>query len=110
MRKLLPAAVAQAPKRSFYFPTEKCFTGDFDSFAQDLLSPDTLARRGLLSPGEVARILARGRSSELLENKQLMALVILELWMRRYLDQPATGASGASHGRAVASLRPERVT
>lgn len=87
MEGLLPKDVVTAPKRSFYFPTEKCFNPYFDTYVKDLLSEDAIRRRGLFNYNYLQELIENPRSPELLRNKQVMSLVILENWMRIYLDR-----------------------
>lgn len=64
--------------------------GPMTELVRDVLSPDALRRRGLFRPAYVARLLAgqddaletrRRRSGE-----KLWALLMAELWMRRFID------------------------
>jgi len=86
MRDIVPVAAVQAPKRAFYLPFEHCFSSRFESFAADVLLSKQCLERGIFNRSYLESFLARGRSSELVDAKRLMVLLIGELWMRAYLD------------------------
>jgi asparagine synthase (glutamine-hydrolysing) len=90
MRDIVPAAAAQAGKRAFYLPFERCFSSRFESFVADVLLSKQCLERGIFRRSYLESFLAQGRSSELVDAKRLMVLLIGELWMRTYLDN--TGA------------------
>jgi asparagine synthase (glutamine-hydrolysing) len=55
----------------------------------DLLSEETVQRRGLFKPQEVRRIIAANLSGREDYNLQVFQLLNLELWMRTFIDTPA---------------------
>jgi asparagine synthase (glutamine-hydrolysing) len=82
---ILPREVTEMPKKGFYLPIEKCFDGRFDAFTRDILSARSMKERGVFDPAEVGKLLEHG-GRELLHNKQLVVLLVFELWARQYLD------------------------
>ena len=86
VKRLLPPSVAKAPKRAFYMPIEKCFGAEFDNFAREILNSESFRTRGIFEEQEVAARTTHLRSQELVDNKQSMALLILELWFRTFWD------------------------
>jgi asparagine synthase (glutamine-hydrolysing) len=86
MRGVLPEKTVFAPKKAFYIPYERCFGPAFDDFVRDVLLSRRCLERGILNPVYLHDRLQRVRSSELIENKQIMALLILELWLRAHMD------------------------
>lgn len=50
------------------------------------LSEDSIARRGLFNPSAVRGLLARGREGDIIDMRQLFALLMLEMWFRVYID------------------------
>lgn len=85
-RRALPPATARAPKRAFYMPVEKVFGTDFDQYARDILGSARCRQRGIISPAYLSQRLGKVRTSELLDNKQLIALLVLELWFQTFVD------------------------
>jgi len=53
---------------------------------EDLLSEQTIKRRGLFRPEEVRRILNANLSGREDYNLQVFQLLNLELWMRTFID------------------------
>ena len=52
----------------------------------DLLSDETIKRRGLFQPTEVRRIIDTNLSGREDYNLQVFQLLNLELWMRTFID------------------------
>ena len=85
-RNLLPSSVLNAKKKSFFLPIEKCFDQRFHEFVHDNLNDDSVKRRGLFDAGYV-RKLRDDPERELAGNKQLMLLLVFEIWCKIFLDQ-----------------------
>jgi len=79
---LMPGNTAYTPKHAFYIPVEKVFKDDFDSYVKDILASSKCVEKGILSAGYVEKLRTAPRSKELLDNKRLMAVLLLELWLR----------------------------
>jgi asparagine synthase (glutamine-hydrolysing) len=88
--RLLPSQTAKAPKRAFYFPIERVFGDEFSDYVRDNLTSQRFTSRGIFNKEAVARF-SHMRSSELIDNKQLMAVLILEIWFRTFWDTGQTG-------------------
>lgn len=84
-QQILPKQITETPKQGFYLPIEKCFDNRFDNFVADMLSESSMKRRGVFDPIEVQKLLNHP-SRELLHNKQLIVLLVFELWARHFLD------------------------
>ena len=87
LREWLPAPILGRPKQGFAIPLGRWFRGRLGEFVHDLLLSDTARRRGFYRPGSIAALLERQRRGDL--DLQLWTLISLELWARRFLDQPA---------------------
>lgn len=84
--RILPDSVAKAKKKAFYFPIEKCFDEKFDLFVRDILNESTIKKRGVFNWDYITTLLAHIRGPELIDNKKIMALLILEIWFRTFID------------------------
>ena len=84
--KRLPESVAWRKKQAFFIPVEKCFKKGFDDFVRSILSPDIVKKRGYFNYDYIEKILKGFEGSALIYNKQLMALVNLELWHQIFID------------------------
>ena len=82
---LLPADVISAPKKAFYLPVEKCFDHQFQQFVRDQLSEETIKKRGIFN-FKVVEDLLDSNDRELVGNKQIMLLLVFELWAKLFLD------------------------
>lgn len=91
---LLPAGTARAPKRAFHLPWTRVFGTGFDAWARELVGGARARSRGLFAAGEPERRLARARQGSLIAEKQTMALVVLELWLRAFADGEGLAAAG----------------
>jgi asparagine synthase (glutamine-hydrolysing) len=83
----LPADVIWRRKAGFGAPIRSWLVGDLSPLVDELLSDETLRRRGLVDPAYVTRMRnenAAGRGDYTL---QLYALLSLELWSRTFLDR-----------------------
>jgi asparagine synthase (glutamine-hydrolysing) len=87
--RLLPSQTVWARKKAFYMPVEKVFGTAFDNYVRDVLESSSCRQRGIISPKYLAQRLNAVRTGELLDNKQLVALFILELWFQTFIDRNA---------------------
>lgn len=89
-RDIVPEAILRRPKTGFAAPV-RSWMRDIDSdLVRDCLSEESLRDRGLVRPEAVRMMqerLSQGRRDESL---QLWALLVFELWARRFLDRPTT--------------------
>ncbi|EFL52526.1 asparagine synthase (glutamine-hydrolyzing) [Solidesulfovibrio fructosivorans JJ]] len=81
---LLPTGIASQPKRGFGLPLAGWFKGPLREFARDLLTNSRLTRN-IARPEAVAALLDAHERGQADHGKRLYALVMLELWLRRYL-------------------------
>lgn len=88
--RVLPPENTRRSKVPFYFPAE-FFVGQpaLARLIERTLSPEALRRRGYFEPRAVASLAGRLADGEFLVVKQVMALVILELWHQIFIDGEA---------------------
>jgi asparagine synthase (glutamine-hydrolysing) len=84
-KKLLPREVIKAPKKAFYLPIEKCFDHRFQEYVRDTLSADSVKKRKIFNVEYIQKMLDQS-DRELIGNKEIMVLLIFELWARMFLD------------------------
>lgn len=80
---LLPPRIADQPKRGFGLPLAGWFRGPLRTFARDLLAGGRLVR-DIARPQAVDALLAAHEAGHADHGKRIFALVMLELWLRRY--------------------------
>lgn len=110
LRRALAASFPRAaarPKHGFDVPLGPWLRGPLRGLLLDTLSPEAVRRRGLLRERAVTRIVEahlRGRGDH---SRKLFALMVLEMWMRRWTAPPsplsleAWPASAAGHAVAL---------
>lgn len=90
-RTILPQRNATRRKRPFYIPVEQYFGHPtFQELVDLTLNPDQVRRRGYFRPKQVLSLVKRINQREFLIVKQVMALVILELWHMIFIDRSLT--------------------
>jgi len=84
---VLPASILERKKRGFGTPMGAWLKGDLAPVLRDVLSPESVAARGLFRPAEVARLISAHESNREDGTDRLLALMNLEIWARIYLDR-----------------------
>lgn len=87
---VLPAWVARQRKRAFYIPLDRYFTTPaFQDLVDTCLSERSTRRRGYFAWSAVERLLKRAPDGDFLFGKQVLSLLMLELWHRIFIDREA---------------------
>ncbi len=81
---LLPKEILRAPKQGFSIPLAAWLRGPLKEFAQEVLSPETLARQGCLDPTTTSELIERHCSRREDLSRQLWGLMAFTLWFDRY--------------------------
>lgn len=84
---LLPRQVVWRKKAGFGAPIRSWLRGPLRPLVEDLLSEETVRKRGLFRPAEVKRIVNENLSGREDYNLQVFQLLNLELWQREFIDQ-----------------------
>jgi len=85
-RGLLPEPVLARRKAGFTAPIRGWLQRDLRSLVDELLSPETITRRGLFSPSAVRQLVREHRDGREDNAWKVFQLVTLELWSRTFLD------------------------
>jgi asparagine synthase (glutamine-hydrolysing) len=95
LRKLLsdylPRELIDRPKTGFTPPLRDWFRNELREMLIDLLSPDTIARRGYFKPEGVARLVDEHLQGSADHTQLLWGLFILEMWFREFAKAPEVG-------------------
>ena len=83
---VLPRDVVWRRKAGFGAPIRAWLVNDLAPLVDDLLSEETLRRRGLVRPDVVARLRADNAAGRADNSLQLYALLSLELWLQAFID------------------------
>jgi len=85
--QLLPREVVWRKKAGFGAPIRSWLRGALRPVVDDLLSEETVKRRGLFRPEEVRKIIDTNLTGREDYNLQVFQLLNLELWMREFVDR-----------------------
>jgi asparagine synthase (glutamine-hydrolysing) len=86
MEKVLPREIVWRKKAGFGAPIRSWLRGPLQPMVNDLLSVETIKRRGLFQPAEVRRVIDANLSGREDNNLQVFQLLNLELWQRTFID------------------------
>jgi asparagine synthase (glutamine-hydrolysing) len=84
--RLLPRDVVWRKKAGFGAPVRAWLRGALRPLVDELLSAETIKRRGLFRPAEVRRVIEANLSGREDFSLQVFQLLTLELWQREFLD------------------------
>ena len=87
LENVLPYEAIWRKKAGFGAPIRSWLRGPLLPMIDDLLSEETIKRRGLFRPQEVKRIIEANLSGREDYNLQVFQLLNLELWQRQFIDQ-----------------------
>jgi asparagine synthase (glutamine-hydrolysing) len=88
MEPFLPHEVIYRPKSGFGAPLRRWMQNDLRELLGDLLSVNSLKRRGLFEPTAVQRLIAANDAGKVDASYTLLSLLCIEIWCRTYLDTP----------------------
>ncbi len=83
---VLPPEILHREKRGFGAPMGAWLRAELAPLLRDVLSAESVSRRGLLDPDAVARTIREHEQQRVDRTDHLLALINLEIWCRLYLD------------------------
>ena len=86
LEQVLPRDVVWRKKAGFGAPIRSWLRGPLRPLINDLLSEETIHRRGLFRPKEVMRVVGDNASGREDNSLQVFQLLGLELWHREFID------------------------
>ncbi|WP_419177012.1 asparagine synthase (glutamine-hydrolyzing) [Desulfosediminicola sp.] len=89
MESYLPKDVIYRPKSGFGAPIRRWMRHELRDLLHDLLSSESLTRRGLFEPGAVLKLIEANDAGRIDANYTLLAMLCIEIWCRTYLDSPS---------------------
>jgi asparagine synthase (glutamine-hydrolysing) len=97
MEPHLPRNVIYRPKAGFGAPLRRWLQGPLRELMLDLLSGDTVQRRGLFNPTAVNQLIADNSVGRRDASYTILSLMCIEIWCRQHLDSgrnPAINSTG----------------
>jgi asparagine synthase (glutamine-hydrolysing) len=96
MEPYLPHNVIYRPKTGFGAPLRHWLRHELREWVGDMLSAETLRRRGLFDPKAVATLVADDQAGRVDAAYTILGLVCIEIWCREFMDKGL--AKGAANG------------
>ncbi|MCX7177139.1 MAG: asparagine synthase (glutamine-hydrolyzing) [Proteobacteria bacterium] len=87
MEPYLPREVIYRPKTGFGAPLRHWLRHELRDWVGDILSADTLRRRGLFDPKAVASLVADDQAGRADAAYTIFGLVCIEIWCREFMDK-----------------------
>lgn len=84
--RLLPRKIIYRRKQGFPIPIDRWLRNEARPLMRDMLSSDSLRRRGLFNPAFVERLMQQHESGFADNTTELWGLVSFEMWMRHMVD------------------------
>lgn len=89
MARYLPEEILHRPKTGFGAPLRRWIQHDLRSLMLEVLSRESLKKRGLFVPEEVHRLIAENDRGIRDSSYTLLSLMCIEIWCRSFLDKAA---------------------
>jgi asparagine synthase (glutamine-hydrolysing) len=86
MEPYLPRDVIYRPKTGFGAPLRRWMKYELRELLGDLLSVDSLRRRGIFNPTAVQNLIAANDAGQIDASYTLLSLLCIEIWFRRFVD------------------------
>lgn len=86
MEPYLPHDVIYRPKTGFGAPLRRWMRHELRELLGDVLSPDSLRRRGIFDPEAVQRLIQQNDAGQVDAAYTLLSLLCIEIWCRRFAD------------------------
>jgi asparagine synthase (glutamine-hydrolysing) len=90
MEGLLPKDVIYRPKTGFIVPLRTWLAGPLRSVANDLLSAESVQRRGLFDSDAVSRLIRENDQGKADYAYIILSMMCIEIWCRKFLDERST--------------------
>jgi asparagine synthase (glutamine-hydrolysing) len=84
--KMLPRDVVWRKKAGFSAPIRAWLRGPLRPLVDELLSEETVRRRGLFRPAAIRRVVEANSTGREDYNQQVLQLLTLEMWHREFID------------------------
>ena len=87
MESYLPKDIIYRPKSGFGVPLRRWLREDLKELLGDLLSVDSLNKRGLFSAQSVQKLISDNDNGKIDASYTLLSLLCIEIWCRAYIDK-----------------------
>ncbi|MEN9642853.1 MAG: asparagine synthase [Planctomycetota bacterium] len=87
MEPYLPKDVIYRPKSGFTAPLRRWMHAEFRPMIGDLLSAESLRRRGIFDPSAVLALVEANLAGRIDANHTILSLLCIEIWCRHFVDR-----------------------
>ena len=87
LESFLPHNVVYRPKTGFGAPIRRWLRHDIRGFVADLLSEESIKKRGLFNHDKISIMLNKNDSMEKDFSYTIFSLLCLEIWCRKFIDR-----------------------
>jgi len=87
MEPYLPRDIIYRPKSGFGVPLRRWMRTDLRELLGDLLSQDSLKRRGIFDAGMVNQLIKANDLGEVDASYTLFSILCIEIWCRNFVDK-----------------------
>jgi asparagine synthase (glutamine-hydrolysing) len=101
MEGILPNDVIYRPKMGFGVPLRAWLRGPLKNMLHDLLSTDTLLKRGLFDPKAMSQLVSENERGRADHAYSILSLMCIELWCQGFLDGDASWPQSQSSDAGV---------
>jgi asparagine synthase (glutamine-hydrolysing) len=84
--KLVPPEVVYRRKMGFGIPVSHWFRGEMKDFVKQILLSENFAKRGIVNPHYVEKLIDEHTSRKQDHGWKLWILIMLELWFQKFID------------------------
>jgi asparagine synthase (glutamine-hydrolysing) len=88
LSSILPEEIVKRKKRGLWAPHAYWLRDKLPDFAEEMFSESTLRCKGYFDPAEVRTILQRHREGKVSHTRELMAVLVIQLWDETFVDGP----------------------
>ncbi len=93
--KYLPPKYVYRRKMGLSPPLGEWFRNELRDLLLDTLAEDSIRRRGLFKPAGITKLVQQHLQGEVNHEYILWSIMLLEMWMREYLDKQSLTYSSA---------------
>ncbi|MFN3189916.1 MAG: asparagine synthase (glutamine-hydrolyzing) [Aureliella sp.] len=104
--QVLPREIVHREKQGFPIPIDRWLRREASEMMQDLLSDDSIQRRGFFQADTVEHLKQRHLSGFADHSVELWGLMSLEMWMRRFIDQRPLATAKPCRQPKFAGVQP----
>ncbi|MBF0519672.1 MAG: asparagine synthase (glutamine-hydrolyzing) [Nitrospirae bacterium] len=87
MERYLPKEIIYRPKTGFGVPLRRWLKNELRPLVDDVLSVESINKRGIFNPKEVQLLISQDRSNKLDAAYTIFSMLCIELWCRIFIDK-----------------------